>query len=155
MTVKYFVAKYWIDKTKTTKTFRLPNLYVIRVRFIFMFSPKRLLNTVIFSSKGFKSAWHTEAAFRDIVALIIITQAFCLYVQPDLILWLLFAICNAILVIGELLNTGLEYICDHISMEQHPLLGQAKDVGSAATMTSLFINGLVLVTIVWRALNHA
>ena len=118
----------------------------------FMFSPQRILNAFNFSMKGYKSAWQTEAAFRDNVMMVVITQLFCLFLQPNWQLWLFFCACNALLIIAELLNTGLEYLADHISTEHHEFLGRAKDVGSAAVFTALALNGLTLVVITWQAL---
>ena len=44
----------------------------------------------------------------------------------------------------ELLNSAVEALADTISVEHHPLLGRAKDLGSAAVMLSL-----VLVVVTW------
>lgn len=100
--------------------------------------------------KGYKSAWQTEAAFRDNVVMIVVAQLFCAAIQPAWPLWLLFVICNALLVMAELFNTGLEYLADHISTDHHDLLGRAKDVGSAAVFTALMLNSLVLLFIIWQ-----
>lgn len=49
-----------------------------------------------------------------------------------------------LVMIVELLNTGIEVVVDRISVERHALSGLAKDLGSAAVMVSLF-----LVTTIW------
>lgn len=116
-----------------------------------MFSPRRVYNAFTYSLQGYKSAWQTEAAFRDNVRLIVLAQALCVYLQPEWHLWLFFGACNILIIMGELMNTGLEYLADHISTDHHPLLGSAKDVGSAAVLTALLFNGLVLGVIVWQA----
>ncbi|MGL4766992.1 MAG: diacylglycerol kinase [Formosimonas sp.] len=116
-----------------------------------MLSPKRIVNAFTYSIKGYKSAWQTEAAFRDNVSLIAIAQIVCLFLQPAWPLWLLFTVCNALIVMGELFNTAIEYLADHISTEHHELLGRAKDVGSAAVFTALLLNTAVLMLIVWQA----
>ena len=105
-----------------------------------MLSPKRIFNAASYSIKGFKSAWQTEAAFRDNVVLVFVFQAVCIYARPESALWLFCVACNALLIICELFNTGLEYLADHASLDQHDLLGRAKDVGSAAVMTALLLN---------------
>ena len=115
-----------------------------------MFSPKRVLAAASYSIKGFKSAWQTEAAFRDDVMFVLAAQAFCIYVQPTWALWLFFIACNALFLMAELFNTGLEYLADHISLEHHHLLGRAKDVGSAAVLTILVLNFICLATIIWQ-----
>jgi len=55
-------------------------------------------------------------------------------------------LCSAVLLvmIVELLNTGIEVVVDRISTERHELSKIAKDLGSAAVMISL-----LLATVVW------
>ena len=47
-----------------------------------------------------------------------------------------------LVMIVELLNTGIEIVVDRISFERHELSGRAKDVGSAAVLSSLALAGL-------------
>lgn len=49
-----------------------------------------------------------------------------------------------VVLLTELLNTGVEIIVDRIGLEFHELSGRAKDVGSAAVSISL-----VLCLLVW------
>ena len=42
-------------------------------------------------------------------------------------------------LIVELLNTGIEVVVDRIGFEFHELYGRAKDVGSAAVLISLIL----------------
>ena len=42
-----------------------------------------------------------------------------------------------LVLIVELINSALEATLDRISLEEHPLAGRAKDVGSAAVFVSL------------------
>ena len=114
-----------------------------------MLSPKRILLAFSYTIKGLRSAWRTEAAFRDDILLVVIVQALCLWFQPPLWLWLLFGLSNALLLVTELLNTGLEYLADHASMEHHSLLGSAKDVGSDAVFILLVFNSLLLGVIAY------
>lgn len=52
-----------------------------------------------------------------------------------------------LVMIVELLNTGIEVVVDRISVERHALSGLAKDLGSAAVMVSLF-----LATTIWACI---
>jgi diacylglycerol kinase (ATP) len=53
-------------------------------------------------------------------------------------------LCASVLLvlIVELLNTGLEVAVDRISTEHHALSGLAKDLGSAAVMIALVVAAL-------------
>ena len=51
--------------------------------------------------------------------------------------------------IVELLNSAIEALADALSVEHHPLLGRAKDLGSAAVMFSLVLVVLAWTTALW------
>ncbi len=46
-------------------------------------------------------------------------------------------------MIVELVNSSLEATLDRISLEDHPLIGRAKDIGSAAVFLALVNAGAV------------
>lgn len=57
---------------------------------------------------------------------------------------LLFMLSSLILLLlTELLNSGLESLADAISLEHHELLGRAKDLGSAAVFLASCIVTLI------------
>ena len=51
----------------------------------------------------------------------------------------------------ELLNSAVEALADAVSVEHHPLLGRAKDLGSAAVMVALALAVLTWVVALWPA----
>ena len=51
---------------------------------------------------------------------------------------------------AELCNTAIESVVDRISDEQHPLSGQAKDLGSSAVFLSLIIAGIIWISSIYR-----
>lgn len=112
---------------------------------------KRVWNATKYSFKGFKSAFKTEAAFRqDFICFLLNIGliAFFVYGKADKIwvAWLFF--CGLLLLIAELINTAIEYIIDRISPEIHPLSGMAKDVGSAIVflaVTNLLISWIIFI----------
>ena len=105
-------------------------------------SGSRLLAAWRCSIAGFRQAFAHEAAFREeVVALAVLTP---------LALWLpvprterLLLVASMLLVLAvELLNSAIEATVDRISLERHPLSGQAKDLGSAAVAVALLISAL-------------
>lgn len=99
------------------------------------------------SLKGYKAAWENEEAFRQ--------EAWLCAAGIPLGLWLgqggvekaLLAGSLLLVLIVELLNTGIEIVVDRISFERHELSGRAKDVGSAAVLTSLALAGAVWASV--------
>lgn len=107
------------------------------------FGLKRMVNAVIFSWLGIKATWRSEAAFREeiILGIILIPSAFWLgetLTQTAILIIPLF-----IVLIVELLNTGIEHVVDRVGTERHKLSGRAKDAGSAA----VFLSNMMTLTI--------
>ncbi|MBT3672591.1 MAG: diacylglycerol kinase [Porticoccaceae bacterium] len=100
---------------------------------------RRLVLTTKHSIQGLESALKTQEAFRCemLASLILIPLAFYLangYLQ---LILLIGAVLMVLIV--ELLNTGIEVVVDRIGLEFHELSGRAKDVGSAAVLISLIL----------------
>jgi diacylglycerol kinase (ATP) len=100
---------------------------------------QRIINATQYSLAGFKTTFQQEAAFRQIVAInfILIPLSFCISVKP-IEQALMIAVC-LLAIIVELFNSAIEAVVDRISLEQHPLSKNAKDMGSAAQFFALAI----------------
>ena len=109
---------------------------------------RRIINATLFSMAGFRVAWRDEAAFRQelLLCVVLIPTAFWLG-RTAVERSLLIGSCLVVLIV-ELLNTGIENVVDRFGAERHPLSGQAKDMGSAAVfvlmMNVLLCWGLIL-----------
>ena len=105
---------------------------------------RRIINAAGYSFSGLKTAWRTEAAFRQEVMLMVILLPLALLLGNNgMERALLISVCMVVLV-AELLNSAIEAVVDRIGPEHHPLAGAAKDLGSAAVFV-----GLVMVVMVW------
>ncbi len=56
-----------------------------------------------------------------------------------------------LVMIVELLNTGIESAIDRIGPEWHDLSKRAKDMGSAAVLLSLVLCGGIWLAAIWHA----
>jgi len=95
------------------------------------------------SLKGFKATWSHEEAFRQEVLLCAAAIPLGLWLGQGGVEKALLVGSLLLVLIVELLNTGIEIVVDRISFERHELSGRAKDVGSAAVLTSLVLAGVV------------
>ncbi|HEY5810565.1 MAG TPA: diacylglycerol kinase [Povalibacter sp.] len=105
---------------------------------------RRLLLAFVNSWKGFKGAFRSEAAFRQEVALAVILLPLGVWLGKTGIERALLLGSMVLVLIVELLNTGIETVVDRIGLERHELSGLAKDVGSTAVLLSF-----LLLIIVW------
>jgi len=98
---------------------------------------RRVFNALRYSLQGLRAAFKYEAAFRQELALaiLLIPAAFFLGRSTDEVFILIATVVLVLIV--ELLNSAIEALADALSVETHPLLGRAKDLGSAAVMLML------------------
>ena len=115
---------------------------------------QRLLNATRYSMKGFAAAYQHEAAFREEVMLAIVLIPAALLLGVSAVETVLLIGSVLLLMLVEILNSGLEAVVDRIGPEIHPLSGRAKDLGSAAVFIAIVILcltwGLIAVPAVWH-----
>jgi len=66
--------------------------------------------------------------------------------------WVVLVLTIALVMAMEALNTSLEFICDALHPDHHPLIGKAKDVAAAAVLISAIAAALVGSLIFFPAL---
>ena len=99
----------------------------------------RLLLAFVNSWKGFKGAFRAEAAFRQEVILAVVLIPLGAWLGKNGIEKALLISSMLLVLIVELLNTGIETVVDRIGLERHELSGLAKDVGSTAVLLSFAV----------------
>lgn len=111
----------------------------------------RLWHALGYSLAGLRAGWH-ETAFRQ--------EAWAALVLVPLAVWLgqnwvetaLLAGAVVLVMVVELLNTGIEAAIDRVGPEWHALSKRAKDMGSAAVLLSLLLCGAVWGAALWQRL---
>ncbi len=109
----------------------------------------RVWHATGYSIEGLKAGWG-ETAFRQ--------EALAAFVLLPLSFWLgntwtevaLLAGSVLLVMIVELLNTGIETAIDRIGPEWHDLSKRAKDMGSAAVLLSLLLCAGVWMGALWQ-----
>ena len=109
---------------------------------------KRIWNALFYSLDGLAAAFKHEDAFRQEVLLAVILIPIAISMPVSGFGKALMVASVLLVLIVELLNSGLEAVTDRISLEDHVLAKRAKDLGSAAVMLSL-----VNVPVVWLILT--
>lgn len=91
-----------------------------------------------YSLAGLRAGWY-ETAFRQeaVASIVLIPAAF--WLGRTWVETVLLAGTVMLIMIVELLNTGIETAIDRISPEWHDLSKRAKDMGSAAVLLSLLL----------------
>ncbi|MCP1118630.1 diacylglycerol kinase [Robbsia andropogonis] len=95
------------------------------------------------SVAGVRVAIREESAFRQELTLAAVLLPMGVFIPVEPIAHVLLIGSVLLVLIVELLNSGVETAIDRISLEHHELSRRAKDLGSAAVMLAL---GLCLMT---------
>lgn len=99
----------------------------------------RVLRATGYSIEGLKTAYRGESAFRQesLLAVVMLPAAFILGAT-----WIEVAVLAGsvlLVLIVELLNSGIEAAIDRVSLDLHDLSKRAKDLASAAVFLSLLL----------------
>lgn len=107
----------------------------------------RLISATRFSIAGLKATFQSEQAFRQEVIVFFLLVPLAIIIADNSIEFALLSASILLLLIVELLNTGIEHVVDRIGADYHELSGKAKDAGSAAVLLTV-----LFVLIIWGSI---
>lgn len=99
---------------------------------------KRLWHAAGYSLAGLKAGWYEPAFRQEAIASALLLPLACWLGQHWVERSLLVGVVLLVMLV-ELLNTGIETAIDRIGPEWHSLSKRAKDMGSAAVLLSLLL----------------
>lgn len=100
----------------------------------------RIFHASGYSIQGLKAGWGETAFRQEVIASIFLVPA-AFWLGQNWVETALLAGTVLLVMIVELLNTGIETAIDRIGPEWHALSKRAKDMGSAAVLLSLLLCG--------------
>jgi len=109
----------------------------------------RLWNALGYSRDGIAAAWTNEAAFREEVLLASVALPLAIFLGKTGVDRTILIGSIILILIVEILNSGLEAVVDKASPEKHELAKRAKDMGSAAVLFSLINAAIIWACILW------
>lgn len=109
----------------------------------------RMWHATGYSIAGLRAGW-SEAAFRLEACLSFVMVPLAFWVGRTWVETALLAGSVLLVMMVELLNTGVEAAIDRISLERHELSKRAKDMGSAAVFLSLLLAGGIWAAGLWH-----
>ena len=104
---------------------------------------QRVLNACVYSVHGLESAFRQEV----LAAAVLIPIALLLDIGGTGKALMIASVLLVLIV--ELLNSGIEAAIDRVSLDRHQLAKRAKDLGSAAVFISLVNAAVVWAFVLW------
>ena len=102
---------------------------------------QRVARALQYSLQGLRAAFKHEAAFRQEAALAVVMVPAAFWLGRDLLEIIVLLATIVLVLVTELLNSAVEAVADALTVEPHPLIGRAKDIGSAAVLLALLLCG--------------
>jgi diacylglycerol kinase (ATP) len=115
---------------------------------------RRIFNALRYSMQGLRAAIRYEAAFRQELGLAILLIPAAFFLGRSVIEVFILIMSVVLVLVAELLNSAVEALADALSVEMHPLLGRAKDLGSAAVLLLLIFTVAVWVAVAIGRFAH-
>lgn len=106
-------------------------------------------HATLYSLAGLRAGW-TETAFRQEAVAAIVLLPLALWLGQTWVERALLAASVLLVLIVELLNSGIEASIDRVGLQWHALSKRAKDLGSAAVMLSLLLCAGIWGGAIWH-----
>lgn len=110
----------------------------------------RIVRAAGHSASGLRLAYSGESAFRQETWLAVAMLPTSFWLGRNWEQTALLAGSVLLVLIVELLNSGIEAAVDRISYERHELSKRAKDLASAAVLLSLLLCGGIWAAALWQ-----
>ena len=114
---------------------------------------KRVMMATGHSIAGLRFALLEESAFRQELLLAVLLSPWAFIIDFNPIERLLLLSSIGLVLIVELVNSGIEATVDRILFQNHSLSKRAKDYGSAAVLLALILCGAVWSTLLYPHLS--
>ncbi len=101
------------------------------------------------SRRGFRGAFRGEAAFRQELAVAAVVVPLGLWLGETGVEKALLVGPMLLVLIVELVNSAIEAVVDRVGLERHELSGLAKDLASAAVLSSFGLLGLTWLLVLF------
>jgi diacylglycerol kinase (ATP) len=100
----------------------------------------KLLKAFWFAFNGFKICLSSEINFRIHVVAAIVAAAAGICLKLSVAEWLVLAVCIALVLITEMINTAAEMLCDLFSKDFNPLVRKIKDTAAGAVLIAALLS---------------
>jgi diacylglycerol kinase (ATP) len=110
---------------------------------------ERWINAFSHSMRAFRHLASHEKAIQEELSLLVLALPVGWFLAPSLDMYLLMLAALVLLLIVEILNTGIEAACNAITRELRDDIRIAKDCGSLAVLMACTLAAIVWLYALW------
>jgi len=103
-----------------------------------------LFKNITYAMAGMREVLRSETSFKVQLLVISLIGIGLFFVPLSLASKLILFVSTWLVLLVEAINSAIERVVDLVTLEQHPLAGQAKDIGAFAVLIAF-----VIVAMVW------
>ena len=104
----------------------------------------KIFKNITYALAGMKEVLKSETSFKTQMAVITLIGMGLFFVPLSLSAKLILFASTWLILLTEAINSAIERVVDLVTLEQHPLAGQAKDIGAFAVLLAF-----VIVVMIW------
>ncbi|MCK5757561.1 MAG: diacylglycerol kinase family protein [Clostridiales bacterium] len=108
---------------------------------------KKIIKSFKDAIKGILYIYKTQRNFRIQTVCFVIATATAFILKLSLAEIAIIIFAGGLVMVGEMINTGMETLVDLISPEYHPLAGRIKDIAAGAVLVSSIIAVIIGIII--------
>ena len=114
----------------------------------------KTINSFKNAFKGGAITFSSQRNFRFHVSVFIMVAVLGLLYKINLSEWCIFLQSSGLVLIAEMFNTSLEYLCDFITKEKKEEIRKVKDVAAGAVLIAALISLIIGVIIFLPRMFH-
>ncbi len=81
------------------------------------------------------------------VALCICAIALSFYFKISMVEWCIVLLCCALVIVSEMINTAIEYLCDFVQPQYHEMIRRIKDLSAAFVLVAAVFSAIIAIII--------
>ena len=98
-----------------------------------------IFGNIIYAMAVMREVLKNETSFKVQLSVIIVIGVGLFFVPISTGAKLILFVSTWLILLAEAINSSIERVVDLVTLEQHPLAGQAKDIGAFAVLIAFFI----------------
>jgi len=102
-----------------------------------------LFKNISYAMAGMKEVLRSEASFRTQLFVIVLIGIGLFFVPLSTGAKLILFASTWLVLLVEAINSAIERVVDLVTLEQHPLAGQAKDIGAFAVFLAFLLTVMI------------